>query len=105
VAGVSFHEEIISWNAYIARAKDQRGVVRGYGRLEKILTDSSVAQISPFDDAAADIFSELRAQKVRIGTMDLRIASIAVGDGNDSDSRRTPLCGHAFPASGTRAIP
>ena len=81
VAIVSFHEQILGWNAYINRAKDQIGVVRGYGKLEKILGDFSRSQLLSFDDAAADIFDELRFQKIRIGTMDLRIASIALATG------------------------
>lgn len=40
---VSFHEQILGWNAHIARADDQTGVVRGYSRLERILTDFSSA--------------------------------------------------------------
>ena len=81
VAIVSFHEQILGWNAYIARAKDQTGIVRGYGRLEKILSDFSRSQVLPFDEAAADIFDDLRSQKIRIGTMDLRIGSIALATG------------------------
>ncbi|MBC8869620.1 MAG: type II toxin-antitoxin system VapC family toxin [Planctomycetes bacterium] len=81
VAIVSFHEQILGWNAYIARAKDQTGVVRGYGRLEKILNDFSRSQVLPFDEAAADIFGDLRNRKIRIGTMDLRIAAIALATG------------------------
>jgi tRNA(fMet)-specific endonuclease VapC len=74
---VSFHEQILGWNAYIARAKDRVGVVRGYRRLEAILMDFSRAQVLPFDDPAAEVFDALRRQRVRIGTMDLRIAAIA----------------------------
>ena len=81
VAIVSFHEQILGWNAYINRAKDQMGIVRGYGKLEKILMDFSRSQVLPFDDGAAEIFDELRIQKIRIGTMDLRIASIAMATG------------------------
>ena len=81
VAIVSFHEQILGWNTYIHRAKDQAGVVRGYTKLDKILGDFSRAQVLPFDDAAAEIFDELRSQKIRIGTMDLRIASIAMATG------------------------
>lgn len=81
VAIVSFHEQILGWNAYINRAKDQMGIVRGYGKLEKILMDFSRSQVLPFDDGAADIFDDLRIQKIRIGTMDLRIASIAMATG------------------------
>ena len=32
----------------------------------------------PFDDVAADRFQSLRAQRIRIGTMDLKIASIVL---------------------------
>lgn len=35
-------------------------------------------EILPFDDPAADQFESLRQAKVRIGTMDLKIASIAL---------------------------
>jgi tRNA(fMet)-specific endonuclease VapC len=78
---VTFHEQLLGWNAYIARAKDQSGIVRGYGKLEQILTDFANAQILPFDEAAAEVFDDLRAQKVRVSTMDLRIASIALATG------------------------
>lgn len=78
VAIVSFHEQILGWNAYIARAKDQVGIVRGYDRLERILADFSRAHVLPFDSHAASVFEDLRRQQIRIGTMDLRIASIAL---------------------------
>jgi len=78
VSVVSFHEEILGWNAYIARAKNLSGVVRGYSRLTKILHDFSRAQVLPFDEAAAGIFENLRSKKVRVGAMDLRIAATAL---------------------------
>jgi tRNA(fMet)-specific endonuclease VapC len=74
----SFHEEILGWNAYIAKATKIEGIVKGYDRLLQILTDFHAAQILPFDDVAAQHFTWLRQQKVRIGTMDLRMASIAL---------------------------
>src|SRR5579862_7895191 len=74
----TFHEEILGWNAYIAKARKIEGVVKGYDRLLQILTDFNAAQILPFVAAAAAHFTRLRQQKVRIGTMDLRIASIAL---------------------------
>jgi tRNA(fMet)-specific endonuclease VapC len=78
VAIVSFHEQILGWTAYIAKARGTEGVVRGYLRLDEILADFSVAQVLQFDDAAANEFNKLRQQRVRVGTMDLRIASIAL---------------------------
>ena len=74
---VSFHEQILGWNAYIAGARDTGGVVRGYLRLRAILTDFAYAQVLPFDDPAADAFNDFRRQRIRIGTMDLRIAAVA----------------------------
>jgi tRNA(fMet)-specific endonuclease VapC len=65
-------------NAYISRAKSRRELVRGYAILHQILVDFSTAQVLAFDDAAARIFEELRIQRVRVGAMDLRIASIAL---------------------------
>jgi tRNA(fMet)-specific endonuclease VapC len=35
-------------------------------------------EIVPFDEGAADRFAALRRQRIRIGTMDLKIASIAL---------------------------
>jgi tRNA(fMet)-specific endonuclease VapC len=45
------------------------------------LASYSDRQVLPFDEAAADIFDDLRSQRIRIGTMDLRIASIALATG------------------------
>ena len=75
---VSFHEQISGWQQYIARATTSAGVVRGYGKLETILTDFAKARVLPFTPAAADIFDDLRKQKIRVATMDLRIGSIAI---------------------------
>jgi tRNA(fMet)-specific endonuclease VapC len=43
---VSFHEQILGWNAYLARAKDSARVVRGYNKLGGILSDFARAQVS-----------------------------------------------------------
>jgi tRNA(fMet)-specific endonuclease VapC len=92
----SFHEELLGWNAYIAKAKNLAGIVKGYARLLKILTDFNAAQVLPFDDAAAVEFARLRGQGVRIGTMDLRIASVALSRSmtllsrNASDFQQVP---------------
>lgn len=78
VTVVSLHEEFLGWNAYISKANNLDGVVKGYGKFLQILRDFEMSQILPFDHGAAQQFAQLRQQKVRIGTMDLRIASIAL---------------------------
>ncbi len=86
---VSFHEQVSGWNVYVARAKDQRGVVRGYEKLEGLLLDYAQAQLLPYDEAAASLFDELRKEKVRVGTMDLRIATIAISNNMTLLTRNT----------------
>ncbi len=78
VSIISFHEQVMGWNAYISQAKDPRVTVRGYERLQKVLSNFSRAQVLPFDDPSAIIFDDLRKRRIRIGTMDLRIAAIAL---------------------------
>jgi tRNA(fMet)-specific endonuclease VapC len=96
VSIVSFHEQMMGWNAFISKAKDLPGVVRGYTQLFKVLSNFAEAQLVLFDDSAADVFKNLKAQRVRIGTMDLRIAAIALSRNltvlsrNVSDFRKVP---------------
>ena len=78
VSIITFHEEMLGWNAYIARAKDQAGVVRGYAKLYDLLEYFRDTQVLPYDEAAADCFEALRRARVRVGAMDLRIAAIAL---------------------------
>jgi len=77
---VSFHEQISGWTKYVKGTRDQVRIVAGYLRLEKILADFATAQVLPYSLAAADVFEDLRRQRIRIATMDLRIASIAVAN-------------------------
>jgi tRNA(fMet)-specific endonuclease VapC len=46
--------------------------------LEQVLQDFSTVPVLPFDAAAAAVFEDLASQRLRIGRMDLRIASIAL---------------------------
>jgi tRNA(fMet)-specific endonuclease VapC len=75
---VSLHEQFLGGHAYIARARGPADVVRGYDRLWRIFKTFAEVSILPFDDAAATEFARLQASRVRVGTMDLRIASIAL---------------------------
>jgi hypothetical protein len=37
VSIITFHEQVMGWNAYISRARDSAGVVRGYERFQSVL--------------------------------------------------------------------
>ena len=75
---VSVEEVLRGWLALIHRLRDVRRQPPAYGRLGQLFTVLSDWEIVPFDDRAADLFASLRRQGPRIGTMDLKIASIAL---------------------------
>lgn len=75
---ISLHEQVLGANTFINRAQTSANTIRGYTILQEILQAFSVAQVLPFDAGAAAIFDLVREQRVRIATMDLRIASIAL---------------------------
>ncbi|MBN3911131.1 MAG: type II toxin-antitoxin system VapC family toxin [Nostoc sp. NMS1] len=93
---VSFHEQVIGAHTFITRSQTPGDVVRGYTLLMEIIQGFSAAPILPFDAGAVTIFEGLRAQRVRIATMDLRIASIALSRSlvlltrNTSDFSKVP---------------
>lgn len=78
------------------RAKDEDSVAHAYAKLEGILSDFAQAQVLPYTPAAADVFTDLRRQRIRIGTMDLRIGAIAIANemtvltGNRVDFEKIP---------------
>lgn len=78
VTMVSFEEQMRGWLAYAARARTPESVVQGYTRLRAFLEDFQTRPILDFDDRAATEFERLRRLKIRIGTMDLRIAAIVL---------------------------
>lgn len=75
---VTIHEQMLGANAYISRANDRDGILRGYEMMLRTLQDSAHFLVLPFDDAALLEFERQRDSGVRIATMDLRIGSIAV---------------------------
>ena len=78
---ISMHEQVLGCHTYINRARTRHDVIEGYEMLAQVLQDFSAVHVLPFDEAAAVIFDELATQRLRIGRMDLRIASIALSRG------------------------
>ncbi len=78
---ISFQEQFLGCNKYIAQSISPADRVRGYEMLGRVLRDFSGVIVLPFDLPADTLFRRLRKQRVRIATMDLRIASIAVSRG------------------------
>ena len=75
---ISFHEQVLGCQTYLARARNAADVVRGYRMLERVLDAFATAQVLPFDVTAAGKLDTLLVQRTRVGTMDLRIAAISL---------------------------
>jgi tRNA(fMet)-specific endonuclease VapC len=66
------------WLAVIAREKLASRQVFGYRELALLFEFYQSFEIVPFDEAAAQQFEDLRRQKLRIGSRDLKIAATAL---------------------------
>jgi tRNA(fMet)-specific endonuclease VapC len=75
---ISVEEQMRGWLGLIRRYADVQRQVPAYDRLIRLFDFFAQWQILPFDQAAADQFTNLRRQGIRIGTMDLKIAAIVV---------------------------
>jgi tRNA(fMet)-specific endonuclease VapC len=67
--------------AVINRQGNVRRQVPAYLRLIKLFEVLTRWEILEFDDSAADEFIRLRKERVRIGTLDLKISAIALVNG------------------------
>lgn len=92
---ISYEEQTRGWLVFAAKAKTTAQQVEAYRRLETHLELYKQIPIVGFTSAAAVHFQRLR-KLVRIGTMDLKIASIALAHGatvitrNLADFRQVP---------------
>ncbi len=75
---VTLEEQMRGWLSYISRAKSMAQQIQAYQRLQAFLDDIRLRPVLPFDDRAAAEFQRLRKAKIRIGTMDLKIAAIVL---------------------------
>ena len=75
---ITYEEQMRGWMAYASKARSVAEQVRAYQRLESNLDDFKHVRLLSFSEAAAVAFQRLRKFGLRIGTMDLRIAAIAL---------------------------
>lgn len=75
---ISYEEQMRGWLSYIAKAKTVEQQVEPYKQLKQQLTNYCAIPILEFDEQAAQEFQRLRKAYPRLGTMDLKIASIAL---------------------------
>lgn len=75
---ITVEEQMRGWLAWINRSDNVHRQVPAYQELLRLFDFFSRWQVIPFDDQAASQFQGLRQQHIRIGTMDLKIAAIAL---------------------------
>jgi tRNA(fMet)-specific endonuclease VapC len=96
VAIVTVEERMRGWLAVIARERTVSRQVVAYRELAQLFEFYQAFEIVPFDDAAAKQFDDLRGQRLRLGTMDLKIAATALAhkalllSANQRDFERVP---------------
>jgi len=78
VTVVTFGEDLSGWLPACRRARNGQMRARAYARLQQGLDFYREMICLLFDDVAAVIFDQLRAQKIRVGTNDLAIAAIVL---------------------------
>ena len=75
---ITVEEQLRGWLAEIHRLHDIKRQIPAYQRLQERIAFFARWTILPWENEAAEAFLTLRKQGVRIGSMDLKIASIAL---------------------------
>jgi len=75
---ITVEEQMRGWLAWINRSEDVHRQVPAYQELLRLFVFFSRWYVVPFDEQAASEYQGMRAQRLRIGTMDLKIAAIVL---------------------------
>ena len=75
---ITVTEQIQGRLAVIHQARSEVEVAAGAQRLQETMTFYASIRVLPYDAEAQAQFAQLRRQRVRIGTQDLRIAAITL---------------------------
>ncbi len=75
---ITYEEQTRGWIAYMARAKTVVQEIEAYARLKRHLRNFRNILVLDFDERAAVEYQQLRRSRIRIGTMDLKIAAIVL---------------------------
>ncbi len=75
---VTYEEQTRGWLKEISGAKDLPREIEAYRRLNRNLDGFCECRVLDFEERAAAELQRLRRMKIRIGTMDLKIAAISL---------------------------
>lgn len=77
---VSVEEILRGWLALIHRQRDVRRQIHAYDRLSQLFKVLGSWDIVRFDERAARLCADFQRRRIRSGTMDLKIASVALAN-------------------------
>lgn len=77
---ITFEEQSRGWLSWIRQSRTLEQEVSRYRELKKMIESYHKVKILDFDERAATHFAMLRKEHRRIGTMDLKIAAIAIAN-------------------------
>lgn len=93
---ITFEEQMRGWMAFLAKSNSIEKQISAYEKLNRFLEVYRIIPVLQFGEKAGEIFQELKSRKIKVGTMDLKIASIAISQNallisrNLSDYDRIP---------------
>ena len=93
---ITVEENMRGWMAAIRRTNDPRDQIDAYTRFQRLFIFYATWNILEWDAAAVNVYESLRKAGVRVGTMDMKIASIALANNatlltrNTNDFNRIP---------------
>ena len=78
---ITFEEQVRGWMSYLAQSRTIAQQVKAYQKLKGVLDRYLKLTVLEFDERAGAEFERLKLARIRIGTMDLKIAAIALSHG------------------------
>jgi tRNA(fMet)-specific endonuclease VapC len=93
---INYEEQMRGWIAALSRAKSANSEIQVYARLLQHIASFRSMHVLAFEQPAMAIMQELRSQRISVGAMDLKIASIVLAHNgvlitrNIADFRRVP---------------
>jgi tRNA(fMet)-specific endonuclease VapC len=93
---ISYEGQLRGWLTSLAKAKSMAQQITAYRRLRAQLENYCQIVVLEFEETAATVFQRLQKAKLRIGTLDLKIAAITLAHDatlltrNLADFRRVP---------------
>ncbi len=80
VSVISYEEQMRGWMAEIARIQSIERQIGAYSRLDRMRGYYCLTPVLPFDENAVVHFQNLWLRRLRVGTMDLKIAAVALAN-------------------------